>query len=321
MRINKKELLANLKKPEVHAYKLARKSEIPMKVSLAVAEVAALKEQMMSVSARKYAKVGKPVGEESIKILSLSDLHVPFENYDVIVDALKKHGDADILVVNGDFLEQYAVSKWGKSKTVLLEWEYKVALEWLKLFSSMFEEVHLVRGNHDDRLRKYIDDSVDPMIGFMINNDVLTKLAEGYDFNAEGKLEQKHDFDNVYYQGGLLGWYTKIGECIFAHPSSFSGVPMRTVINAATSFMSNEDFQAIVIGHTHKIGKLIWRDKLLIEQGCCCVPMDYQADGKLKYLPQAFGYAIVYMDEKGNVDFDKSNTVYCGTGYPTKFDL
>lgn len=321
MNINKKQILAKLKQPKLHAEMLAEESENSYKLTAAIQEVSDLKEKLMNASMRRYTKVGKKVGDTNIKILSISDLHVPFENYDVLVDALEKHSDADLLVVNGDFLEQYAVSKWGKSKTVLLEWEYKVAIEWMKLFSSMFEEVHLVRGNHDDRLRKYLSDSVDPMIGFMVEDDILTKLTEGYDFNDKGKLEQKYHFDNVYYEGGLLGWYTKIGKCLFAHPSSSSGVPMRTVISAAEAFMSNEQFQAIVIGHSHKMGKLIYKDKVLIEQGCCCVPMDYQADGKLKYLPQSFGYAVVYMDEYGNVDFDKTNTVYCGTGYPTKLDI
>ena len=321
MKANKKKILANLRKSEESAYEIAERSNASLKLLLAIEEVTDIKEKLMSANIRKYSKVGKAVGREKIKILSLSDLHAPFENYDILVDALENHSDADILVINGDFLEQYAVSKWGKTKTLLLEWEYKVAIEWMKVFSDMFEEVHLVRGNHDDRLKKYLADSIDPMVGFMVNDDVLSKIAEGYDFNEEGKLVQTHNFNNVYYEGGLLGWYTKIGQCIFAHPSAFSGVPMRTVISTATSFENTEDFQAIVIGHTHKIGKLIWKDKLLMEQGCCCVPMDYQSDGKIKYLPQSFGYAIVIMDENGNVDFDQSNVIYRGTGYPTKQDL
>lgn len=326
MKVNKKRILANLKKQEIQAK--ANISELklpegilPFGIKNAIDEIVELKKKLITLSIDKYTKVGKPVGKEVIKILSLSDLHAPFDNPDVIIDAIENHGDADVLVLNGDILEQYAVSRWGKSKTILLEWEYKVAIEWMKLFSEIFEEVHLVRGNHDDRLSKYLSNAVDPMVGFMMNNDVLTKLADGQDFNSKGKLEKIHDFDNVYYSGGLLGWYTKIGKCIFAHPSGSSGIPMRTVISAATSLMTSEDFQALIIGHTHKMGKIIWRDKLLIEQGCCCVPLDYQSDGTMKYLPQAFGYAVVYMDELGNVDFDKTNTVYCGTGYPTKNEI
>jgi len=322
MRVDKKEILSNLRKPDAIAR--TRTGDDPVMsshVASVVKQVKDLKKKLMTLTEKKYTRVGKPLGEERIKILSLSDLHVPFENTETIIHALENHGDADILVINGDFLEQYAISRWGKSQTLLLEWEYKIAIEWMKLFTEMFEEVHLVRGNHDDRLKKYLNDSVDPMVNFMIEDDILVKIAEGYDFNDEGRLEQKYDFSNVYYKPGLLGWITKIGKCIFAHPTGSSGVPMRTVIQAATSFMTNENFQALVIGHTHKMGKLVWRDKLLIEQGCCCVPLDYQSDGKMKYLPQAFGYAVVYMDELGNVDFDKTNAVYRGTGYPTKSDL
>jgi len=639
MKINRKELLNNLRKPDqIPNERVQDNDVIHSHFDSVVFQIRQLKEKLVSVSQNKYIKVGKPLGKERIKILSLSDLHIPFDNHETILHALDNHADADILVINGDFLEQYAVSKWGKTQTLLLEWEYKIAMEWMKFFTEIFEEVHLVRGNHDDRLKKYISAAVDPMINFMVEDDVLVKIANGYDFNNNGRLEKKYNFDNVYYTPGLLGWMTKIGKCIFAHPTGSSGIPMRTVIQAATSFMTNENFQSLVIGHcfdeetelltnngwknidtikekdnpltlnletnelefnncegiykhtkhkelisfknntgleimvtpehgmiysnkrnlnktqawkkanaeeiekysritipasgilnnkendkisdelirilawivtegnieyttaknpviriaqsdngsgflqeiekllntlkieysiaknydayriyvgvsgsktltpylnmsnktfdhsfltslslrqrkilieemckgdgakcgtdhychyytanedllnqfqilctlsgirnkanikredgtwvismtdsiihtvtktervsyngrtwcltvpngtlvarrngvvfltqnTHKLGQIIWRDKLLIEQGCCCVPLDYQSDGKMKYLPQAFGYAVIYMDEFGNVDFENTRPVYCGTGYPTKIDM
>jgi predicted phosphodiesterase len=250
MDVKRKQILANLRKPDsIDKERIEYNEEVDSYLQSAIKQIRKVKEKLMSATQDKYSKVGKPLGKARIKILSLSDFHVPYDNEETILHALENHADADILVINGDFLEQYAISRWGKSKTLLLEWEYKIAIEWMKLFVSMFEEVHLVRGNHDDRLQKYISAAVDPMVNFMIEDDVLVKIAEGYDFNNNGKLEKKYDFSNVYYTPGLLGWMTKIGKCIFAHPSSSSGVPMRTVIQAATSFTTNEDFQALVIGH------------------------------------------------------------------------
>ena len=63
---------------------------------------------------------------------------------------------------------------------------------------------------------------------------------------------------------------------------------------------------------------MIHRNKLIIEQGCCCVPMDYEVSGKSKLTQQSFGYAVIYMDKNGNVDFNTSDTTYYGTGSPIK---
>jgi len=267
----------------------------------------------------KFCRVGRPKNA-NVKILSLSDFHIPFENDEVIKDALENHSDADILVLNGDIFDMYSVSSFSKNKQILIQWEYKVAMEWLKLLSDMFPKVVLVSGNHEARLARYFSNQIDPSLSFMYENDMLDKLANGYDINLlTNKLYKAYDFDNVHYTPGQLCWYTMIGKAIFVHPKNFSVVPMRTVIKTAESFLQREDFEAVIQGHSHKIGKLVWRDKLLIEQGCCCIPMEYESDGRNKYLPQSFGYAIVYVDaDTGSVDFNKSDIIYLGTGSPVK---
>ncbi len=313
IRRNRKEKRINIERPAVQ-------SSVPHTYKEAIEKIEKLREQLVKATISKFSCIGRPKLKATTKVLSLSDFHVPFDNSEVIEHALANHNDADILVVNGDLLELYAVSKWPKYKDIMLQWEYHIAFEWVKLFSEVFKEVYLVLGNHEHRLKSYFSSTIDPVVSFLVDDDILSKLSEGYDFEGD-KLVKKHAFNNVHYQSGLLNWYTKIGKCIFAHPRMFSSIPMRTGIKAAEYFTGKEDFQAIVIGHTHKLGEIIWRDKLIIEQGCCCVPMDYEADGKLKYLPQAFGYAVVYMDKEGNVDFDKSKTVYRGTGFPVKPEL
>jgi hypothetical protein len=65
--------------------------------------------------------------------------------------------------------------------------------------------------------------------------------------------------------------------------------------------------------NTHKMGSIVFKGKLIIEQGCACIPMDYEADSKMQYGQQSFGYAVIYMNAKGEVDFDKSRPVYYGT--------
>lgn len=261
----------------------------------------------------KFSKIGVTTSDKKTKILSLSDFHIPFENTELILRTIEEHSDADILVLNGDIMDMYSISRWQKTKSIPLRDEYIIATDYIKLFAEKFKKVVLVRGNHDVRMASYFANNLDPAISFLTHPDPLERLANGYSFNKEGKFTKLYDWDNVDYDDGICGWYAKIGKAIFAHPFGGSKIPMRTVINVANSFLDKEDYQCVVVGHSHRMGKIIWRNKLLFEQGCCCVPMDYEADASLKWGIQAFGYAVIYMDEEGNVDFNESKNFFKGS--------
>jgi predicted phosphodiesterase len=278
----------------------------------ALTDIESERQRLFNMITTEYSHIGNPKGK-LFKIVSISDLHIPFVNDAVVKDMLEKHSDADILVVNGDLLEQYSVSKWPKSKGIVLKHEYQIAVKYIKLFASKFKKVVLTRGNHDERVAKYFASNIDPGVCFLTHPDPLERIANGFDFTENGDFRQVHSFDNVFYFGGLCGWYAKVGKTIFAHPSGSSGVPMRTGINVANYFLEKEDFDCVVLGHTHKIGQIIYKGKLIIEQGCACIPMDYEADSKMQYGQQSFGYAVIFMNSKGEVDFDQSRPVYYGT--------
>jgi predicted phosphodiesterase len=272
-----------------------------------------VKHSIQKAITERFEGVGAPKGKLH-KVVSISDLHIPWVNENVISDMLSKHSDADTLVINGDLLDQYSVSKWSKEKQILLQHEYEMAMEYLLEFSKTFKNIVLTRGNHDSRLQSKFANELDPNVMFMVNPDMLDRLKNGYVYDHKrSKLVKKYNFNNIHYAGGLSGWYAKVGNCIFAHPKSGSKIPMRMATNTADYFLEKEDYDAIVIGHTHKIGKIVWKGKLLIEQGCCCLPMDYEADAAMKYSQQAFGYCVMYMNAKGEVDFNKSTPVYTGT--------
>lgn len=278
----------------------------------ALTDIETERQRLFNMITEEYAHIGNPKGK-LFKVVTISDLHIPFVNDAVVKDMMAKHSDADVLVLNGDLLEQYSVSKWPKSKGIVLQHEYQVAVKYVQMFAKNFKRVVLTRGNHDERVAKYFASNIDPGVCFLTHPDPLERIAKGFDFTSSGEFTQIHKFDNVSYFGGLCGWWAKVGRTIFAHPSGGSGVPMRTGINVANYFLEKEDFDAIVIGHTHKMGSVIYKGKLIIEQGCACIPMDYEADSKMQYGQQSFGYAVIYMNAKGEVDFDKSRPVYYGT--------
>jgi len=269
-----------------------KQQEQSLAYAAAVEEISKMKREALDICSEKYDELGTPKGKLH-KILSLSDFHIPFENEDIIDHALREHGDASVLVINGDFFDQYSVSKWPKNKHYLLRHEYELALKWIKLLSKKFKNIFLLKGNHDKRTESHFMTNIDPGVSFLTHPDMLERLANGYDFDPEMNcLVKKYDFDNVHYTPGACSWYLKIGECLFAHPSGGSKIPMRSVVNTAQYFLEREDFNSVstvVIGHTHKLGKLIWKNKLLIEQGCCCAPMEYESDAKLRFGQQTFG--------------------------------
>jgi predicted phosphodiesterase len=271
------------------------------------------KELLLEASNKRFSKLGTP-DNANFKILALSDLHIPFENVDVINHALANHSDADVLVINGDLFDMYSVSKWPKNKAVLLEHEYRIVFDYIKMFSEKFKEVHITRGNHDARLQSYFSSHVDPAISFMAHPDALDRVALGYNIGPSGHLEKQCDFNNVFYASGPYAWYTKIGDAIFAHPNNGGKVTLSTGVKVAEYFLEREEFSTVVCGHSHRMGAAFWRNKLIIEQGCCCLPMDYESDAKMQYGMQTFGYATIYMNDEGKVDFDRSRPVYYGTG-------
>jgi len=267
----------------------------------------------------EYRRVGVMDPTKSTrKILCISDFHIPFDRDDLIYSAIKEHKDADILVVNGDMLDLHAVSTWPKERAVILRKEYDIATEYLKVFSKMFPHVVITRGNHEYRLNRYFHSNVSKDVSFLVNKEILGRLAGGEVYDNEGNIVEKLDFSNVHYTPGPEAWFCKIGKTVFVHPMSFSKVDIKTAINAEEFFMEREDIDAIVTAHTHHQGMVPSRNKLCIEQGCLCCPLDYEKQGKIRYKAMVLGYSVIYQDADGNCDFNKTHNIYLGTQYPIK---
>jgi len=251
------------------------------------------------------------------KILSISDFHIPFDRDDLIARIIDEHRDADILVVNGDLLELYAVSSWPKDRRVALEHEYAIAIEYLKLFSSIFPHVVITRGNHEVRLQRYMNKSVTQEISFMVSKDILSRLANGEVWKG-GKIVEKLDFSNIHYDGDAQeAWQIKIGKTIFMHPKNWSAVEAKIAVKGGEFWEQRDNsVDCVVVAHTHKQGKVISKGKLCIEQGALCAPLDYSKSGSLNFRPQDLGYALVYQDDQGNCDFNRSGYIFMGHEYP-----
>ena len=256
------------------------------------------------------------VNEDETRILCISDMHIPF-NRD-IKEFFKYKGKVDTLVLNGDIIDNYSMSNFTKMYRLSLVEELIQARE---LLIELIEEIKpkkvtVVTGNHEIRLGKKIADKIGSDLLDLMPRDALAFLFDtGFNYYDRIKkcktvytpIDEEVDCE-VNYVGNF---WTKEGKTIFVHPQAFRGTTLGTVGKAYDYFTAiGEDFQSIIMAHTHKLGMYVMNDKYLYEQGTCANlnHMDYQ-DLKLPKSSQVNGYMYIIQDKDGNLIYDKTKLI------------
>ena len=256
------------------------------------------------------------VNEDETRILCISDMHIPF-NRD-IKEFFKYKGKVDTLVLNGDIIDNYSMSNFTKMYRLSLVEELIQARE---LLIELIEEIKpkkvtVVTGNHEIRLGKKIADKIGSDLLDLMPRDALAFLFDtGFNYYDRIKkcktvytpIDEEVDCE-VNYVGNF---WTKEGKTIFVHPQAFRGTTLGTVGKAYDYFTAiGEDFQSIIMAHTHKLGMYVMNDKYLYEQGTCADlnHMDYQ-DLKLPKYSQVNGYMYIIQDKEGNLIYDKTKLI------------
>jgi predicted phosphodiesterase len=236
---------------------------------------------------------GKPV-----KVLYMADLHVPFTVYDLVKHIISEHSDADILVINGDFLDLFNVSTFAKDKTVALKRELQEGRQFLEIVSKIFKDVILVEGNHERRLKNYIKHVIPVDMHFLFPQDPLEVIQQGTVFQLE-------PLENVHVVGS---WWIKLFDTIFAHPDNYSSVSMRTVMQTSEhmTLVKNVPHRACIIGHTHQAGWMVDRGRLIMETGCLQHNVDYRNGSKFIKTSWTKAHAVFHFNEHGEVLFNES---------------
>jgi predicted phosphodiesterase len=257
---------------------------------------------------RKRNKPPAPPKRER-KILSLSDWHIPFHREDLIEQAVHDHRDADILVINGDFLDLYAASTFSKYKSIPILKEYNIGMEYLKRLHTIFPEIYLVRGNHEERLNRYFKSNISLEVSSIVCPEILQRMANGEVYDKNGNVTELLPFDNVHYADEHF--YMLIGKTLFAHASTYSSGPGQTVERQNRYFHTLMNYDCLVTGHTHQAGQYWHNGRLLMEQGCLAEDLEYQKTSKLSYNQQNNAYAVIYQDRDGNTDKNRSRVIWC----------
>jgi len=184
------------------------------------------------------------------RAMVIGDVEVPCHDPEILEQAcsIAKKFDIKTLIINGDFISLDSFSKWARSTVYKLAFkeELEPAVKILRIFLSLFSEVHCTTGNHERRLAHRLD-------GEITIADFFKSLA-GVEFSEYSYC--------VLESGGT--------EILVAHQDNYSRLPLAVARELASIYHKN-----IICGHTHhqaagfdKSGKY-W----IVDGGCMRDPL------------------------------------------------
>lgn len=211
------------------------------------------------------------------RILSISDLHVPYQKP---ISAFSKYaGKIDVLQLNGDIVDCESISKFPKVRRKSVIQEIIEARDYLINLISYLKpaEVVCTYGNHDVRLENYLSKKLDTDVLELLPRTPLDLIFnEGIvHYDKEVRATSKYEpLRAVFLDIHITyadNWWCQIGQTIFCHPLAFSSMTMKTS-EKAMYFLRNEglQFTSIVMAHTHRIGMYKIGNTTLFEQGAAC---------------------------------------------------
>lgn len=252
-------------------------------------------------------------------ILSISDLHVPFQlNYEVLE---KYRNNMDILQINGDVIDCQALSKFQKQYRISPMEEMIQGRQYLIDLIKYINPKKVIcnYGNHDIRFANYFAKNIDTDILQLQPNTSLELIFED-GFRNYDKLNRTKTWyepvTSVFEDTGIEvkfvdNWKVKIGKTWFVHPLAYRSNILATADKAKDYLQDTdrESFDCVVMAHTHSVGDSEKGYIRLIEQGAFCnVDKMRYSDGRLQK-PQKKGFAIIAQDKNGSLIKDKTQVV------------
>ena len=227
------------------------------------------------------------------------DFHAPFHDPDVVAELIAHEADrTDTLVISGDLMDFYSISRFLKYEHVPIEQEIAGVDALLSQLAAAFPDVLIVEGNHDaPRLEKQLRSLLTPEMMHCI------ELLTGGNLSIVKLLAKRHG--NVRFapqQAGKfhLGWLTQIGDLVVTHAEKFSitpGAAVRKIEEGLSDFeqvYGLKPWRVLLQAHTHQFSMIPWHaDKLLGETGCCCLTHGYQLTARMGGRPQRQGYVTL----------------------------
>lgn len=244
-------------------------------------------------------------------VLNLADLHIPF-NLDCIFDIVRKHkNEIDIIVLSGDILDCFEISKFISLYSCPIEGELIKALELIKQIKKIVGEhvkIITIIGNHERRWAKYIASMHQKKLYKFLNPKVLEMLKTGFTLYENNKVQVYEGIEDLIV---IDSWYVNIAnELILCHPNNYSKADVRNAKMAIEYFITEgEQFSAVAVSHTHHQNQTFdYLGKRGFEVGCLCKQFDY-SDGYTSKRKNINGYALFKFDENNKLNINQTQLI------------
>lgn len=211
----------------------------------------------------------KPQGSKGIVI---SDIHMGYHIEEQIAQIIHygRLKDIDILIINGDLMDNHDISRWEKDPTKrTFWWEIQETKKLLKLLRYYFPSAQIVinEGNHDSRYRQYIWQHAPALAD-----------VEGLDLEI---LIGCPEYNITYYKGGrgikLIDYTIYHGHELKCGGGKY---PAKNVLlNTRTN---------TIVGHFHKTDYAQFKDAN--GKITCCHAVGSLSDNNPDYNPITNGY-------------------------------
>lgn len=178
------------------------------------------------------------------RILSISDLHIPFN---LSLSIFEKYaGLVDTLVLNGDVEDCQSCSSFPRRYRIDIDKEMVQTREFMIDLIHMIKpkKVIVIMGNHEYRMGRYLSDKLNEDL-LSIMPDTPMDLIVNDGFKVKNRINKTETWytpiRDLFVEEGIDvsfsgDWWTKIGLTIFAHPLSYSSGMLKTAEKAVVSF-------------------------------------------------------------------------------------
>lgn len=216
------------------------------------------------------------------RILVCPDTHVPYHDirhWELFLRVLEREKPTHLVFI-GDFADFYSISRHSKDPRRIDRLEMEVDIVNSELDKVRAEEVIFIEGNHEDRLRRYLQDKAPELFGLTSPRRLFRIDERGWRY---------FDYRSVY----------RLGRVYFTHDVGRSG--KYAIQQSLTDFGGN-----LVFGHTHRGG--VHYAGEIKGKTHFCLNVGWLGDvTKIDYMHQALarrewqdGFGIVDIDEIGN---------------------
>lgn len=270
-----------------------------------------------AVGYEKYDNYIHGYGGVATTIMSVSDLHVP---YQLPLSTFSDYvGKINILQINGDVVDCQALSKFPKQYRISPMEEMISGRQYLIDLIEYIKPRKVIcnYGNHDKRFANYLAKNLDSDLLELLPDTSLELIFNDgfrhYDKKSKSKIWYEplsKVIDDIEIEF-VDDWKSKIGKTWFVHPLAYKQGTLATVEQAKNYLQDTckDPFDAVVMAHTHAVGDTTKGYIRLFEQGACCDvnKMNYM-DGRLSK-PQKMGFAIICQNENGELIQEKSKVI------------